>query len=229
MPSTERIPLKRQRDWELDSIYMFGDMSVSVIIDDDGNTWFKADDLAKALELEKSIYRVIDKKYCKSFEELTTTDLHIPNLHPKTTFIDETGMNMLILRSGKPKAEAIVEWVCGAVVPSIRRTNMYEIEPDDNPYKETNNKYLRKQTDELKRQLNNSDIERKALQNDLSKCIEQNEIQRRALQHDLRQNEMERTTLQNNLRQNEMERTALQKDLRRSLYSTNVTFPTFPI
>ena len=135
---------------------MFGEVDISIIIDNDGNIWFKGVDLARALEMEntkQNVHETIDKKYCKSYEELRaslTLPRDIPNLHPKTTFVNETGMNMFLMRSRKPKAELFTEWVCGEVLPSIRRTNKYEIEPADNPYKELND-YLKKENDELKK------------------------------------------------------------------------------
>lgn len=189
MASTERMRLKRQRDPDrkfrkLDSIYMFGEVEVSVIIDEDGSIWFKGVDLAKALELDDPNQSTIDRKYCKSFEELTADNIHtchIPILHPKTTFINETGVNMFILKSRKPKTEAFVEWVCEVVLPSICRTNKYEIDPDDNPYKEMN-KYLKEQVKnvEMEKTARQHEIQRTAPQNDLrkshdktSKCITQ--------------------------------------------------------
>lgn len=47
-------------------------------------------------------------------------------LHPDTKFINEAGLNELILSSNKPEAKKIKKWICCEVLPSIRRTGKYE-------------------------------------------------------------------------------------------------------
>jgi len=64
-------PERKQR--KLDTIYMFGCVDISVLIDTNGNIWFKGVDLARALELEDpyaSISKYIDDKYTMSYENL---------------------------------------------------------------------------------------------------------------------------------------------------------------
>lgn len=97
---------------------MFGCVDVSVLIDMNGNVWFKGVDLARALELEDpyaSISKYIDDKYTMSYENLTLliNDQYrdIPGTHPQTTFVNEMDMNMFILQSRMPKAENFAEWV----------------------------------------------------------------------------------------------------------------------
>lgn len=167
MSGAERMRLQRQRNKDeperkqrkLDSLFMFGQVEVSVLTDGDGKIWFKGVDLARALDMEEpnvSISLYIDQKYTESYSELTFTNdkyRHIPGMHPKTTFVNEAGMNLFIIRSRMPKAESFAEWVCGVVLPSIRKTGKFELEkPEDNPYKELSN-YLKDQLKEKDFQL----------------------------------------------------------------------------
>ena len=43
------------------------------------------------------------------------------------TFINEPGLYRLIMRSNMPKAEDFTDWVCGEVLPSIRKTGKYSL------------------------------------------------------------------------------------------------------
>lgn len=108
-------------------------------------------------EPNKSISKSINEKYTTSYEDLLGCTLsrycHIPNIQPQTTFVNETGVNMFVIRSRMPTAEKFAEWVCGEVLPSIRKHNKYEIDPKSNPYKELND-VLKIQNDELKFEVN---------------------------------------------------------------------------
>lgn len=42
-------------------------------------------------------------------------------------FIDERNLYKVIMRSDKPHAEAFQDWVCGEVLPSIRKTGVYAL------------------------------------------------------------------------------------------------------
>jgi len=57
--------------------------------------------------------------------DFTTT---IKNLHPKTKFINESGVYSLILRSNLPKAKKFKRWVTKELLPTIRKTGQYKIE-----------------------------------------------------------------------------------------------------
>lgn len=89
-------PERKQR--KLDTMYMFGCVDVSVIIDINGDIWFKGVDLARALEMDnprQAIYDSIDKKYTQTYEKLVYENAllrHIPGLQSQTTFVNETGM-----------------------------------------------------------------------------------------------------------------------------------------
>lgn len=46
----------------------------------------------------------------------------------EATFITEQNLYKVIMRSDKPKAEPFQDWVCGEVLPSIRKTGSYSTE-----------------------------------------------------------------------------------------------------
>lgn len=164
--SKERMRKMRKIDKEeperkhrkLDTIYMFGYVEIAVIIDLCGDVWFRGVDVARALEMEdpnQAIYDSLDIKYTKKYDQLTSDIVryrHIPGMHPDTTFVNEAGVNMFVLRSRMPKAERFAEWVCGVVLPSIRKTNKYEISPENNPYKELN-EFMKKQIEKMEFEL----------------------------------------------------------------------------
>lgn len=47
----------------------------------------------------------------------------------EATFINEQNLYKVIMRSDKPQAEPFQDWVCGEVLPSIRRTGSYSVQP----------------------------------------------------------------------------------------------------
>ena len=49
-------------------------------------------------------------------------------------FINESNLYKVIMRSNKPQAEAFQDWVCGEVLPSIRKNGAYvAAQPDESP------------------------------------------------------------------------------------------------
>lgn len=135
MSAAERKQKQRKLDQDeperksrkLDSLFMFDQVEVSVLTDGNGDIWFKGVDLARALEMDNphtAICENINEKYIKTYSELTCDELkyrYIPGIHPKTTFVNEMGMNLFIIRSRMPMAESFAEWVCGVVLPSLRK------------------------------------------------------------------------------------------------------------
>nr|WIE95333.1 hypothetical protein [Microctonus hyperodae filamentous virus] len=143
----------------LETMFMFGCVEIAIIIDLHQKIWFRGVDLARALEMtdtaNQNICATINKKYTKSYEQLTSQISlyrHIAGIHPHTTFVNEAGMNLFVLRSRMPKAEAFVDWVCEEVLPSIRRTGRYEVCEENNPYK-TLNDYLKQRNGELQEEI----------------------------------------------------------------------------
>lgn len=158
----QRDPMRKER--KFDTIFMFGCVDIAVIIDQNGEPWFRGVDIARALEMENprdAVSTTIENTYIKSFEELMSDSVgrrDIPSVHPKTTFVSEAGVNIFVIRSRKPKAEAFADWVCSVVLPSIRKTGKYEIGEKDNPYKELND-FLKLQVEEKDKQLESKETQ----------------------------------------------------------------------
>lgn len=93
------------------------------IITRDGEPWFVANDVCRALDLtnpRKAISRLdADEK-----DGVTIRDAI--GREQKTNAVNESGLYTLILTSRKPEAHAFKRWVTHDILPSIARTGKYE-------------------------------------------------------------------------------------------------------
>lgn len=90
-------------------------------IERNGEVWFVATDVCRALELGNPSETVkrLDK------DELTSVQLRSDTQKREMNIINEPGLYSLILGSRKPEARAFKRWVTHEVLPSIRRTGAY--------------------------------------------------------------------------------------------------------
>lgn len=91
----------------------------SILID--GDPWFVAADVCKALELEKTnraLSRLDD-------DEKGAHSVSTPGGRQRMSIISESGLYSLILGSRKPEAKAFKRWVTHEVIPSIRKHGAY--------------------------------------------------------------------------------------------------------
>ena len=97
------------------------------ITDRNGNPWFVFTDLCSILGYANSskTKTMIRGKYISNIELGLTG--------PPTIIVNEAGMNQLIMRSNKPEAEKLQDWVYEEVLPSLRKTGTYTSEPTDHP------------------------------------------------------------------------------------------------
>lgn len=115
---------------------------------DEKQIWFQAKPLAELLEYENTTQWVrthVREAHRKSYQCLTQAFGHSkvlshgrqqgssPSIQPATIYVDEPGMWTLMMSSGKAEAEAIQEWVTAIVLPSIRQTGMYRMDPPVQP------------------------------------------------------------------------------------------------
>ena len=97
-----------------------------------GEVWFNLNDICKALDINNS--RMVKNR----LDEENVISLNINELentvsltdgnnrgNPNMTFVNESGLYEVILRSDSPKAKPFRKWVCSEVLPTIRRTGMY--------------------------------------------------------------------------------------------------------
>ena len=91
----------------------------SILID--GDPWFVAADVCKALELEKTnraLSRLDD-------DEKGAHSVSTPGGRQRMSIISESGLYSLILGSRKPEAIAFKRWITHEVIPSIRKHGAY--------------------------------------------------------------------------------------------------------
>lgn len=109
----------------------------------DGEPWFVAADVCKALDLgnpSMAIGRLDDDEYALiSIEGISRGNAMV-------NIINEFGLYNLILGSRKPEAKAFKRWITHEVIPAIRRDGEYHALPqeetDDLPLTDTRREYL---------------------------------------------------------------------------------------
>lgn len=105
---------------------------VRVIIDN-GEPFFMASDLCQALEYKNgrdTINRLFEPSVAKYYAGVETGKKAdgTPAIQNKLcTFLTESQMYKLIMRSNAKNAEAFQDWICGEVLPSIRKTGSYQV------------------------------------------------------------------------------------------------------
>ena len=109
----------------------------------DGEPWFVAADVCRALEIgnpSDAIRRLDPDEYALVSIE------GISRGNTLTNIINEFGLYNLILGSRKPEAKAFKRWITHEVIPAIRRDGEYHALPqeenDDLPLTDTRREYL---------------------------------------------------------------------------------------
>lgn len=91
-------------------------------IEDNGEIWFVAKDIAEALEYER-----FDSNLIKHVPEIWkgTKRIRTPGGYQEMLCLTENGVYFFLGRSDKKKALPYQMWIAGEVVPSIRKHGMY--------------------------------------------------------------------------------------------------------
>lgn len=85
-----------------------------------GEPWFVAADVCKALDVDPTATRRLDDDE-KDMLRLTQGTSGNPNV----TIVNEPGLYALVLGSRKPEAKVFKRWITHEVIPSIRKTGSY--------------------------------------------------------------------------------------------------------
>lgn len=96
-----------------------GDTIALSALDKDGQSWFVAADVCKALGLHRTATRRLDDD---------EKDVHITHTlggAQRITIINESGLYSLIFSSTKESAKRFKKWVTSVVIPSIRQNGGY--------------------------------------------------------------------------------------------------------
>lgn len=132
---------------------MFDGQTFQVFIDDEGNPWFVAREVASFLGYKegqsqiKAIKKYVRDSYKttvrKLFEGVSSTAIRPKGMQPGQVLINEAGIMALVLQSSLPRAREFHDWVCSEVLPSIGRTGSYtmnqqeeQLEVELNPWSE---------------------------------------------------------------------------------------------
>lgn len=115
---------------------IFNDTAIRMVLDDQKNAWFVADDICKILGYAKDTAAVI-KKHCNKVYD--SKDLDGTNELAHKIMVDTKGgkqamiainepdLYRLIMRSRMPDAVRFERWVVEDVLPSIRKTGKYTV------------------------------------------------------------------------------------------------------
>lgn len=93
------------------------------VIDLDGEPWFIAVDVCRALDISRTQTRRLDD------DEKGVHLTHTPSDDQEMTIINEPGLYSLVLGSRKPEAKAFKRWVTHEVLPAIRQNGYYALMP----------------------------------------------------------------------------------------------------
>lgn len=112
MPSPSVIP------------FAFDAALVRVVLDDAGEPWFVAKDIALALGYQWSGIRTIQHvpEEWRGVESVST-----PSAAQEMHILSEQGLYFFLGRSDKPKALPFQKWLAGDVLPSLRKTGGYAL------------------------------------------------------------------------------------------------------
>ncbi len=101
-------------------------------IEQDGDVWFVAVDVAKALGYAKPAEAI--SKHCKrvmQYRDIVNGSSYRGPIQPETGMVPERDIYRLVMKSRLPAAERFEEWVVGEVLPTLRKTGSYEVRPQE--------------------------------------------------------------------------------------------------
>lgn len=109
----------------------FGQLRINV--NADGEPWFCLADVCKALELNGGARNVKSRLNPRGVVSINTPtyNQHGTLVMQPINFISEPNFYKCIFQSRKKEAEAFQDWVCGEVLPSIRKTGGYMVAKAD--------------------------------------------------------------------------------------------------
>jgi prophage antirepressor-like protein len=103
--------------------FMFGENHVRARVDENGNPWFVAKDVASVLGIQ-NIRQNLDEL---DEDEKGVSIVYTLGGQQQMSTISESGLYALVFRSRKPQARAFSKWVRAEVLPALRREGRYEM------------------------------------------------------------------------------------------------------
>lgn len=98
------------------------------VVDQNGEPWFAASDIAKALGYANP--QEATREHCKKVNKITQPSESLISVNRPPIYINiipESDVYRLVMRSNLPSAERFQDWVCEEVLPSIRKTGGYGV------------------------------------------------------------------------------------------------------
>ena len=120
------------------STFNFKDLPVRVISDPKGEFWFCGTDVCAILGYTNSRKALQD--HCKQ-GGVTKRYTPTKSADQEMTFINEPNLYRLSIKSRKPEAEPFEAWVFEEVLPQIRKTGKYQLQPQQLSLPEPEKKY----------------------------------------------------------------------------------------
>ncbi|SUB46810.1 BRO-N domain-containing protein [Pasteurella multocida] len=106
--------------------FSFKDLPVRIITDQNLDFWFCANDVCAILDYanpRQAVQKNCNPKGVSIRDTLTTGGTQ------SMIYINEPNLYRLIIKSRKPEAEPFETWVFEEVLPQIRKTGKYEVQP----------------------------------------------------------------------------------------------------
>jgi len=105
-------------------LFAFQGHEVRSLMDESGNPWLAAKDVAAALGIK---WNGNDTLKAIRADWKLTMELADSGQKRRVLFINEAAMYKLAFRSDKPEADAFTEWVASEVLPTLRKTGTYSL------------------------------------------------------------------------------------------------------
>ena len=109
------------------SVFNFNTHDVKTLTTSDGEILFLAQDVCKILDYKNTSQAIKDN--CRA---AGISARYIPELSNTYILIDEGNLYRLLIKSTKPEAKHFESWICDEVLPSIRKTGSYYVNPINN-------------------------------------------------------------------------------------------------
>lgn len=110
--------------------FNFENSSVRIIVEN-GEPLFCGSDVCKALGYVNTADSL--SKHCSQDGIAKRYTIDSLGRQQETNFINEKNLYRLIMRSKLPSAEKFQDWVCGEVIPTIRKTGKYDVQQKQLP------------------------------------------------------------------------------------------------
>ena len=98
------------------------------VVEHEGEPWFVASDVAKALGYGNP--QEATRDHCKKVNKITQPSNPRPTVNTPPVYINiipESDVYRLVMRSNLPSAVEFQDWICEEVIPSIRKTGSYGV------------------------------------------------------------------------------------------------------